>query len=149
MIATVFPAAENRAAREGPAWPVPMMTASKCFMRSERTFDMQFTRSGRLFRCLPLLARCDVGSVPARPMVLRSRRLIFTMMLLCLAQELGQRPDIQVAESSSGQPRGDLLKQSGVAVGVIECGKGEIAAVIGCQPLDTTVAIGPKLGSGS
>src|SRR5439155_18251943 len=108
----------------------------------------ELTRLGRLFRCLPLLARCDVGGVPARPMVLRSCRLIFTMMLLCLAQKLCQRPDIQIAESSSGQPRRDLLKQPGVAVGIIECGKGEVAAVIGCQPLDATIAVGPELGSG-
>src|SRR5580692_12460936 len=32
LIATVFPAPANRAARDGPAWPVPMMIASKCFV---------------------------------------------------------------------------------------------------------------------
>jgi hypothetical protein len=29
-MATAFPAAANRAAKDGPAWPVPMMMASKC-----------------------------------------------------------------------------------------------------------------------
>src|SRR5271165_7029949 len=32
MIATVLPAPANRAASDGPAWPVPMMIASKCFV---------------------------------------------------------------------------------------------------------------------
>src|SRR6185369_2479697 len=32
MTATDLPAAENRAARDGPAWPVPMMIASKRFI---------------------------------------------------------------------------------------------------------------------
>src|SRR5215467_7847156 len=36
MMATVLPAAAKRAARDGPAWPVPMMMASKCFMRPLR-----------------------------------------------------------------------------------------------------------------
>src|SRR5215468_1702692 len=31
IIATVMPAAANRAAKDGPAWPVPMMMASKCW----------------------------------------------------------------------------------------------------------------------
>jgi hypothetical protein len=30
MMAAAMPAAENRAAKDGPAWPVPMMIASKC-----------------------------------------------------------------------------------------------------------------------
>src|ERR1041385_7299218 len=33
MMATVLPASANLAARDGPAWPVPMMMASKCFMQ--------------------------------------------------------------------------------------------------------------------
>src|SRR5215469_1923436 len=32
IIATVLPAPANRTARGGPAWPVPIMIASKCFM---------------------------------------------------------------------------------------------------------------------
>src|SRR5215469_13375681 len=32
MMATVLPAPANRAARDGPAWPVPMMIASTCFI---------------------------------------------------------------------------------------------------------------------
>jgi hypothetical protein len=43
------------------------------------------------------------------------------------------------------QPRSDFLKQPGVAVGVIECGKGKIAAVIWPQAADATVAVGPEL----
>src|SRR5215831_5408706 len=31
-MATLMPAPANRAARDGPAWPVPMMIASYCFM---------------------------------------------------------------------------------------------------------------------
>src|SRR5271157_3280815 len=30
IMATAIPAAENRAAKDGPAWPVPIMIASKC-----------------------------------------------------------------------------------------------------------------------
>src|SRR5262245_1127401 len=32
MMATVLPASENREARDGPAWPVPMMIASNFFI---------------------------------------------------------------------------------------------------------------------
>src|SRR3954447_20965568 len=32
IMATVLPALANRAARDGPAWPVPIMIASKCFI---------------------------------------------------------------------------------------------------------------------
>src|SRR5579863_5385700 len=32
ITATVLPARANRAARGGPAWPVPIMIASKCFI---------------------------------------------------------------------------------------------------------------------
>src|SRR5438128_6816982 len=44
-MATVMPAAANRAAKDGPAWPVPMMMASNCrdtrhllYGRSQATF---------------------------------------------------------------------------------------------------------------
>src|SRR2546430_5964931 len=130
-------------------WPVPMMIASKRFIAVSGAFDVELARFRCFFRCLPVLARYDVGGVPTRPVVLRSRRFVLAMMLLCLAQKLCQRRDVQGAESSSGQPRGDFLKQPGVAVGVVECGKGKVAAVIGCHPADATVAVGPELGPGS
>src|SRR5436305_10914576 len=82
-------------------------------------------------------------------MVLGSRRFVVAMMLLCLAQKFCQRRDVRIAESASGQPLGDLLKQPGVAVWVIECGKGKVATVIGCQPADAPVAVGPELRPGS
>ena len=110
---------------------------------------MQLALFGCFFGCLPFLARNDVGGVPARPVVLRSRRFVLAMMLFCLAQKRCQRCYVQIAESSSGQPRGDFLEQPGVAVGIIECGKGKVAAVVGRQPADATVAVGPELGPGS
>jgi hypothetical protein len=105
-------------------------------LQSAGAFDVELALFDCFFRCLPVLARYDVGGVPARPVVLRSRRFVLTMMLLRLAQKLCQRRDIQIAESSSGQPRCNFLKQPGVAVGVIECGEGKVAAVIGCRGIE-------------
>ena len=78
---------------------------------------------GRLLGSPSLLARDDVGGVPVRPVVLRGGRFVLAMMLLCLSQELGQSRDVQVAESSSGKPRLDLLEQPAVAVRIAERGK--------------------------
>src|ERR1700683_3070304 len=38
IIATVLPAPANRRASDGPAWPVPMMIASKCFISVNSVF---------------------------------------------------------------------------------------------------------------
>src|SRR5215469_2303276 len=118
-------------------------------LQSAGAFDVELALFDCFFRRLPVLARRDVGSVPAGPVVLRSRGFVLAMMLLCLAQKLCQRRHIQIAESSSGQPRGDFLEQPGVAVGVIKRGKRKVAAVIGCQPADATAAVGSELGPGS
>ena len=60
-----------------------------------------------------------------RPVVLRSGRLVPAVALFCFAQKLGQRRDVR-AESSSGKPRRDLLKQPAVAVRITEGGEREI-----------------------
>src|SRR5882724_5653555 len=60
MMATVFPADENRAARDGPAWPVPMMIASKRFMQLVRP------RCGVCPLWLPLLASFHLGARQCR-----------------------------------------------------------------------------------
>src|SRR5215467_7845861 len=95
MMATVLPAAENRAASEGPAWPVPMMMAANGFMPSERTFDTKLALFRGFFGCLSLLARDNVRGLPPRPMMLGSGRFVLSVMLLCLSQKLGQSGDVQ------------------------------------------------------
>ena len=97
---------------------------------------------------LPALARDDVGGVPPRPVVLRSGRFVLAMALLCLSQKLGQSRDVQVAESSSGKTRLDLLEQPAVAVRIAERGERAIAGVVGCGPADSTArAVALELSS--
>src|SRR6476469_5706840 len=54
IMATVLPAPAKRAARDGPAWPVPIMIASKCFIaRSGLRL-----RSGSFHPPLPVRESC-------------------------------------------------------------------------------------------
>src|SRR5260370_7303957 len=80
-------------------------------------------------------------------MVLRGGWFVLAMMLLRLAQKLCQRRDVQIAESTSGQARCDLLEQPGVAIRVAERSKGKVAAVTGVRPTDPAVAFGTELGA--
>ena len=90
---------------------------------------------GCLFGSPPVLARGDIGGVPARPVVLRSRRFVPAMAHLCLSQKLRQSCDVQ-AESSSGKPRRDLLEQPAVSVRITEPGERAVAAVLGIWAVD-------------
>ena len=65
-----------------------------------------------------------------RPVVLRRGRLVRAMMLLCLSEKRCQRRDVKVAESSSGKPRLDLLKQPAVAVWIAERRPREVRAAL-------------------
>src|SRR5258708_12601155 len=78
-------------------------------------------------------------------MVLRGSWFVLAMMLLRLTQKLCQRRNVQIAESTSGQARCDLLEQPSVAIRVAERSKGKVAAVTGVRPTDTTVAFGTEL----
>src|SRR5437879_12821825 len=80
-------------------------------------------------------------------MVLRGGWFVLAMMLLRLAQKLTQHRDIQIAESTSGQSRCDLLEQPGVAIRIAERSKGKVAAVTGVQPTDATAAFGTELST--
>ena len=80
-------------------------------------------------------------------MVLRGGWFVLAMMLLRLTQELCQRRDVQIAESTSGQARCDLLEQPSVAIRVAERSKGKVAAVTGVRPTDATIAFGTELGT--
>src|SRR6516225_12278046 len=111
-------------------------------------FDVQLACFGRCFGRLPVLSRNHVGGVPPRPMVLQSGWFVLAMMLLRLTQKLCQRRDVQVAESTSGQARCDLLEQPSVAIRVAERSKGKVAAVTGVRPTDATVAFGTELSTG-
>jgi hypothetical protein len=74
-------------------------------------------------RSLTALARDNVAGVPVRPMVLRSGRLIFVMVLFSLLQQFGQRRDVQITKSSARQPGCDFLKQPSVAVRITKHGE--------------------------
>src|SRR5579864_5667952 len=80
-------------------------------------------------------------------MVLRGGWFVLAMMLLRLTQKLCQRRDVQIAESTSGQARRDLLKEPAVAIRVAERSKGKVAAVTGVRPTGATVAVGAELGT--
>ena len=50
---------------------------------------------GGLVGRLAPLARDDVGGVPPRPVVLRGRRFVLAVVLLCLSQQLRERRDVR------------------------------------------------------
>src|SRR4030095_11331620 len=76
------------------------------------------------------LPRDDVRGVPVRPMVLRSGRFVFAVMLLRLFEKRRQRGYVHAAESASRNPRRDLLQDPAVAVRVIERREREIRATL-------------------
>ena len=80
-------------------------------------------------------------------MVLRGGWFVLAMMLLRLKQKVCQRRDIQIAESTSGQARCNLLEQPSVAIRVVEGSEGRVAAVTGVRPTDATVAFGTELST--
>src|SRR5215469_8350543 len=80
-------------------------------------------------------------------MVLRGGWFVLAMMLLRLTQKLCQRRDVQIAESTSGQARCDLLEQPRIAIRVAERSKGKVAAVTGVRPTDATVALRTELSA--
>src|SRR6266705_1579363 len=102
---------------------------------------------GGFFGRPSVLSRDNVGGVPPRPMVLRGGWFVLAMMLLRLTQKLCQHRDIQIAESTSGQARCDLLEQPGVAIRIAERSKGKVAAVTGVRPTDPAVAFGTELST--
>ena len=79
----------------------------------------------RSLRCiiggLSALASNDVGGIPAGPVVFRRCRLVEAVPRLCFLKQLCHSRDIE-AESSSGQPCLDLLKDPRIAVRVSEGG---------------------------
>src|SRR5262245_2570063 len=111
------------------------------------TFDVPRRVFDGLIGTPPALARDDVGAVPVRPMVLWSGRFVLAMALFCFAQELDLSRDV-AAESSSGQPRPDLLEQPAVAIWIAETGERKVAGVIGCRPAHSSAfAVGLELSA--
>ena len=94
---------------------------SRCTMYTliDGAGHMACASGGRLLGRPPLLARDDVGGVPLRPVVLRSSPFVLAMVSLSLAGALSAG-DVQVAESSPGKTRLDLLEQTAVAVRITE-----------------------------
>src|SRR5271168_211347 len=115
--------------------------------RSVCALDVDLAVFGCLFGGLPFLSRDNVGGVPARPVVLRSRRFVFAVVLLGLLQELRQRRDIQIAESSAGKPRCDFLKQPSVAIGITKRGERAVGGMHRCRAADATATVGLKLSA--
>ena len=81
-----------------------------------------------LFRSPAALARDNVGSVPPRPVVLWSGRIVPSMTLFRLSQKVCQSRDVHVAEPSSGESRVDLLEQPAIAVRIAERGERDVTA---------------------
>src|SRR5262249_11894852 len=121
----------------------------RCQPSSAGSFHVECTTLCCLLRSLPFLARDDVGTVPPRPVVLRSRCFVRTVPLFCLSQKLCQSRDIHIAQASSGKSRLDLLEQPAVAVRVAERGERAVTGVFRRGPADSTAGgIALKLGSG-
>src|SRR4029434_5376329 len=114
IIATAMPAAANRAAKGGPAWPVPMMMASKCRV------------IGRSLRQLfaGLLLHHVLG-IPLRPVriALPGALLVLAMCGLRTPQRTRQiRRGCECCLSRvdpAGQSRRDLLPQPAIGVLVV------------------------------
>src|ERR1700691_3197724 len=104
---------------------------------------------GCLLGGLAVLARDNVGGVPARPLVFRSGRLVFTVVLLSLLQELSQRRDIQTTKSPARQPRCDFLKEPSITVGITKRGERVVGGMLGCWPADATAAVSLELSARS
>jgi hypothetical protein len=124
------------------------MIASKCFI--EALSAPPRCGPSRLWLTLP--ASCRPGARQCRrrtsqPVVLRSGRLVFAVVLLSLLQELGQRRDIQITKSSARQSRCDFLKQPSIAVGITKRGKRVVAGMLGYDPADATAAVDPELSA--
>jgi NADH:ubiquinone oxidoreductase subunit 2 (subunit N) len=72
-----------------------VLAASTSFMgRSVRPLYTKLAVFSCLFGSLAALTRDNVGRVPARPVVLRSGRLVFAVMVLSLLLELGECRDV-------------------------------------------------------
>src|SRR5277367_4204183 len=95
-------------------------------------FYVKLAVFGCLFGRLPFLTRDNVGGVPARPVMLRSNRFVFSVVLLSLLQELGQRRDVQITQSAARQPCCDFLKQPSIAVGITKRGERAVGGMCGC-----------------
>src|SRR5215472_5545159 len=80
-------------------------------------------------------------------MVLRGGWFVLAMMLFRLTQKLRQRRDVQIAESTSGHARCDLLEQPGVAIRIAQRSKGKVAAVTGVWPTGPAVAFRTELSA--
>src|SRR5580700_615657 len=102
---------------------------------------------GCLLGGLAVLARDNIGRVPSRPIVFRSGRLVFTVVLLSLLQELGQRRYIQTTKSPAKQPRCDFLKQPSITVGITKRGERVVGGMLGCWPADATAAVRLELSA--
>src|ERR1700688_3303214 len=127
-----------------------VFSASKCFMgRSVRPLYTELAVFRCLFGSLAVLTRDNVGGIPARPVVLRSRGLVFAVMLLSLLQEFGECRDIQITKSSARQPRCDFLKQPSIAVGITKRGERAVGGVLWRWPADATAAVDLELGPGN
>ena len=125
-----------------------VLAASKYFMgRSTRPLDVELAVLSGLFGSLAALTRDNVGRVPVRPVVLRSGRLIFAVVLFSLLQEFGQRRDIQITQSSARYPRCDFLKQPSIAIGITKRGERAVGGMVGCWSANATAAVDPELSA--
>ena len=125
-----------------------VLAASKCFMgRSVRPLYTELAVFSCLFGSLAALTRDNVGRVPARPVVLRSGRLVIAVMLLSLLQELGECRDVQITKSSAWQPGCDFLKRPSIAVGITKRGERVVRGMLGRWPADATAAFDLELST--
>src|SRR5215471_11997883 len=91
---------------------------------------MELGLSGSFFGRLAVLTRDHVGGIPSRPVVLRSRRFVLTVMFLCLSQKLRHCGNVKIAEPPSRQPFCNFLQHPAIAIRIMERGEGVITGML-------------------
>ena len=110
-------------------------------------FDVDLAVVRCLFGRLAILARDNVSRIPVRPVMLRCRSFIFTVVFLRLLQKPGQGSNIQTPEPSARQPRCDFLDQPSIAVGITKRGERAVGAVFRCRSNNATAAVDLELSA--
>src|SRR5437667_3589687 len=135
-MATVLSAPANRAARDGPGRPVPMMMASKCFMQLVRLLS----GACPLRPPLPAFCRSDARRYRRRtiPTSGASEPSVHTChdVLLSLARAPCHRGNVKIADPSPRQPGCDLLQQPAVAIRIMEGGKRVVTRMCRVRTID-------------
>ena len=85
-----------------------------------------------LVRSLAVLAGVEVSGIPVPPVMRGVGLLVVVVMQGCFVEQAGPGRDVRrrACPLPAGQPRGDLLQEPAVAVGITERGVGLVGAAV-------------------